>query len=121
MPDDKDKLSESLQSEFARMQDLETGLDQAFGSLQPPYGADQRLMSALQEAQAFQESDLTLDKELAGPYSFEQAAAQQQAHQDSDTDLLAAGLEEGPVEPIESIDQEAQTDDADGDKDTHGD
>lgn len=106
MTDDKqDKLARGLRKELTEAEALERDLDRLFESLQPPYGAQDRLMAQLQ-APAFSESELMLDSEpIDGPYSFEQALAEQQAQLDADqadqaagSDLLAAGLEEEPIE-----------------------
>lgn len=115
MTDDKqDKLARGLRKELTEAEALERDLDRLFESLQPPYGAQDRLMAQLQPP-AFSERDLVLDREpIDGPYSFEQALAEQQAQLDADqadqaagSDLLAAGLEE---EPIEEPDEPAQSD-----------
>lgn len=112
MTDDKqDKLARGLRKELTEAEALERDLDRLFESLQPPYGAQDRLMALLQPP-AFSESDLVLDREpIDGPYSFEQALAEQQAQLDADqaagSDLLAAGLEE---EPIEESDEPTESD-----------
>jgi hypothetical protein len=106
MTDDKqDKLARGIRKELTEAEALERDLDRLFGSLQPPYGAQDRLMAQLQQP-AFSERDLVLDREpIEGPYSFEQALAEQealreaeQADQVAGSDLLAAGLEEEPIE-----------------------
>lgn len=112
MTDDKqDKLARGLRKELTEAEALERDLDRLFESLQPPYGAQDRLMAQLQPP-AFSERDLVLDREpIDGPYSFEQALAEQQAQLDVDqaagSDLLAAGLEE---EPIEEPDEPTESD-----------
>ncbi|MFI4860901.1 MAG: hypothetical protein ACIAXF_09500 [Phycisphaerales bacterium JB063] len=114
----KTKLAKGLRKELTEAEALERDLDRLFASLQPPYGAqnrlENRLMAILDPAQAFDESDLVLDGGAdQGPYSFEQALAQQQA-QDAETgsDLLAAGLEEEPIEETDAqVQPDAQNDD----------
>lgn len=107
MTDDKqDKLARGLRKELTEAEHLEQGLDRLFESLQPPYGAQDRLLANLLQPDppaAFDESDLVLDGGVSdGPYSFEAALARQQAEQEADeaagSDLLAAGLEEEPID-----------------------
>ena len=118
MTDDKKaKLARGLRRELTEAQCLEQDLDRLFGALQPPYGAQDRLQAILDPAQAFSEQDLVLDGGLPdGPYSFEDALAQQEAANDSETgsDLLAAGLEEEPIE--EKIDEPVQPEHTDDNK-----
>ena len=89
-----DQPMDNLARELREAEKLEKGLTRSFSALQPPYGASQRLLAKLGD-HAFHESQLTLDD--AGPYSFEKAFAQAQADE-AGTDLLAAGLEEQPLD-----------------------
>ena len=96
-----DQPKNNLKRELREAEKVETGLTQLFASLQPPAGAAQRLQARLG---GFHESQLTLDD--SGPYSFEEAAAMAELDA-ADSDLLAAGLEEEPVEDDEDeIDQD---------------
>lgn len=101
-----DQTNNPIDHELREAEALEGGLTRLFASLQPPYGAAQRLLAKLEGA--FHESQLTLDD--AGPYSFEQAAAlmgTDQAEADKlIPDLLAAGLEEQPIDEDELDDEE---------------
>jgi len=112
--DKKQKLARGIRKELTEAQALEQDLDRLFGALQPPYGAQDRLQAILDPAQAFSEQDLVLDGGLPdGPYSFEDALAQQEAANDSETgsDLLAAGLEEEPIdEPVQPDSDDDGTD-----------
>lgn len=85
---DKKNLAKKLREAEA----IESSLTRLFGSLQPPFAASDRLQAKLDNQ--FHESQLTLND--TGPYSFEQAM--QDAQQDTESDLLAAGLEEEPIE-----------------------
>lgn len=90
--------TDSLARELREAEALEAGLAKVFASVQPPAGAVERLLARLAEL-PFHESQLTLDD--AEPYSFEQALrAQTQPSEPSHegTDLLAAGLEEEPID-----------------------
>lgn len=111
--DKKDKLALGLRKELTEAQCLEQDLDRLFGSLQPPYGAQDRLQAILAPTQAFSEQDLVLDGGLPdGPYSFEDALAQQDlADAEAGSDLLAAGLEEEPIdEPVQPDSDDDGTD-----------
>lgn len=88
-----------LAQELREAEAFEAALTRLFASLQPPYGAKERLLARLTDC--FHESQLTLHD--TGPYSFEQHAAQ--AEQEQTTDLLAAGLEEENPEEDETPDQ----------------
>lgn len=91
-------------SELRQAEALEAGLTRAFASLQPPSGAIERLLAKLAELE-FNESQLTLDQN--DPYNFEQALlAQQQDAEYEGSDLLAAGLEEEPIDESEFDDEE---------------
>ena len=92
-----DQKKNNLKRELKEAEKLESGLTHLFGSLQPPMGAAQRLQAKLVGG-AFHESELTLDD--TGPFSFEQAAAAAERDEQG-SDLLAAGLEEEPVEDEE--------------------
>lgn len=89
-----------LGKELKEAEKVESSLTRLFASLQPPFGAKDRLLAKL--ADGFHESQLTLDE--AGPYSFEQAARLAQADREAGSDLLAAGLEEEPIE--DELDEE---------------
>jgi len=113
--DKKQKLARGIRKELTEAQALEQDLDRLFGSLQPPYGAQDRLQAKIDPAQAFSEQDLVLDAGLPdGPYSFEEALAQQQADDEAGSDLLAAGLEEEPID--EKNDDPVQPDPDDSNK-----
>ncbi|XAL98930.1 hypothetical protein OT109_15250 [Phycisphaeraceae bacterium D3-23] len=119
--DPKTKLAKGLRKELIEAEALERDLDRLYATLQPPYGAqnrlENRLMAILDQGEAFSESDLVLDGGAeTGPYSFEEALAQQQADDDAGSDLLAAGLEEGPIEdPSEEKEKSVQPDAEDDD------
>lgn len=91
----------NLARELHEAETLESALTQVFAMLEPPQGAKQRLLAVL-EADGFHESQLTLD--AGEPYSFEEALIAQQY---VGTDLLAAGLEEEPIDEDEFDDEEA--------------
>lgn len=112
--DKKGKLAKGLRNELTEAEALERDLDRLFESLKPPYGAQDRLMARLEQPKAFTEQDLILDGGvIEGPYSFEQALADQQAADEvKGNDLLAAGLEEEPIE--EKKHDSVQPDDEDG-------
>ena len=82
-----------IENELREQEVVQTSLTQFFASLQPPFGAQSRLLAKLDNS--FHESQLTLDD--AGPYSFEEAAAMAQLDE-ATSDLLAAGLEEEEIE-----------------------
>ena len=88
--------------ELREAEALESALTRLFASLQPPYGAAQRLLAKIDGA--FHESQLTLDDD--GPFSFEQAAAERDAA--SGSDLLAAGLEESEIDPVQDDESDEQ-------------
>lgn len=100
MTDPTHNLPQSLRRELLAAERLETGLTTLLSRLQPPYGAAQRLLAKLQPA--FHERELMLDApgiDAPGmdhaPINFERAVAAMQAeHDQAETDLLAAGLEE---------------------------
>lgn len=94
-----DQKHNPLDRELREQEITETGLTRVFASIVPPTGAKERLLSKLDNA--FTESMLTLDD--GGPYSFEQAAAMAQIDE-ATTDLLAAGLEEEPID--DELDEE---------------
>lgn len=101
---DQDK--HNIARELREAEQVESALGRFFSSLQPPFCAAQRLLAKLEAG--FHESQLTLDD--AGPFSFEQAAAQQ--HQDAQmSDLLAAGLEEEAIDDADEIDEEVENKD----------
>lgn len=98
-------ITNDLGRELREAEKLEKGLSRMFESLQPPFASAQSLLAQLGDG-GFHESQLTLDD--AGPYSFEEAAAQAQVKsQDkaAGSDLLAAGLEEQAIEDGESEDE----------------
>ncbi len=87
-----DQTQNNIARELRESEILEAGLSRLLGTIVPPMGATDRLMSRLSEA-SFHESQLTLDD--AGPYSFEEAA--KAAELFAGSDLLAAGLEEEEI------------------------
>jgi len=89
-----DHGNNDLVNELKEAEKVESTLTRLFASLQPPFGAKDRLLAKLSDG--FHESQLTLDD--AGPYSFAEAARLAQADQHAGSDLLAAGLEEEPIE-----------------------
>ena len=95
-----DQKHNKIETELREQEVTERGLTAFFASIVPPFGAKERLLVALDNA--FTESMLTLDDH--GPYSFEQAAAMAQIDEVT-TDLLAAGLEEGPIDE-DGLDEE---------------
>lgn len=95
-----DQQDNSIEQELREQEAMENGLARFFETLAPPAGAKARLLSKLENA--FTESMLTLDDQ--GPFSFEQAAAMAQID-DVTTDLLAAGLEEEPIDDDEFDDE----------------
>lgn len=95
-----DQDQNHLDHELRQQEATETGLTGFFATLEPPYGARQRLLAKLDGV--FHESQLTLND--AGPYSFADHAALTDADADV-PDLLAAGLEEEPVDEDE-LDEE---------------
>ncbi|MEM9416506.1 MAG: hypothetical protein AAGA29_13675 [Planctomycetota bacterium] len=117
--DPKNKLAKGLRKELTEAEALERGLDRLYASLQPPFGAENRLndrlMAITDPAQAFDESELVLDGgPQTGPYSFEEALAQQRTDDaEAGSDLLAAGLEEGPIEEQTEENQKSLQPDAD--------
>lgn len=94
-----DQNKNPIEHELREQEATEAGLTRCFETIAPPAGAKARLLSKLDSA--FTESMLTLDDN--GPYSFEEAAAMAQIDE-ATTDLLAAGLEEEPLD--EAIDEE---------------
>lgn len=88
-----DQQNNSIERELREQEATESGLTRFFETLAPPAGAQARLLAKLDNA--FTESMLTLDDQ--GPFSFEQAAAMAQIDEVT-TDLLAAGLEEEPID-----------------------
>lgn len=94
-----DQRHNPIDRELREQESTEAGLTRLFASIVPPAGARERLLGKLDSA--FHESMLTLDD--AGPFSFEDAAALAQIDEVS-TDLLAAGLEEEPID--EELDEE---------------
>lgn len=88
-----DQPTNPIERELREQEATEKALSLYFDTVTPPAGARRRLLAQLDSA--FHESMLTLDD--GGPYSFEEAAAMAQID-DVTTDLLAAGLEEGPVD-----------------------
>lgn len=95
-----DQRHNPIDRELREQEATETGLTLFFASIVPPHGAKERLLAKLDNT--FHESMLTLDD--GGPYSFEEAAALAQIDEVT-TDLLAAGLEEGPVDE-DGLDEE---------------
>ena len=91
-----DQTNNPLDRELREQEATEAGLTQIFASIVPPAGAKARLLGKLDNA--FTESMLTLDD--GGPFSFEEAAALAQIDEVT-TDLLAAGLEEEPIDDDE--------------------
>lgn len=89
-----------IEGELREQEATESGLTALFTSIVPPTGAKARLLGKLENA--FTESMLTLDN--AGPFSFEEAAALAQIDEVT-TDLLAAGLEEEPIDD-DDVDEE---------------
>jgi len=110
MKEDLDKLSSDLRKQLQGLESLERLLDSAYGGLEPPAGAVEQLLGQLAGAvaeseSAFSEADLMLDQAAdTGPINFEQAVARMQSEDTDDhgSDLLAAGLEEEPVQPEDS-------------------
>ncbi|MEM9021207.1 MAG: hypothetical protein AAGC44_11625 [Planctomycetota bacterium] len=100
-PHKPQNLPESLRRELLAAERLESGLTALLSRLEPPYGAIERLLAKIQPS--FHEHDLMLDGGYDQPINFQQAIAAMQADQDTD-DLLAAGLEEEPLD--ESIEEE---------------
>lgn len=98
-----DQDPNNIARQLREAESLEAALTRLFAALTPPFGAAQRLLAKLDGA--FHESQLTLDD--AGPYSFEQAAALAQFDADM-PDLLAAGLEEEPIDEDELDDGEEE-------------
>lgn len=96
-----DQNTNPLDRELREQEATEASLTQIFASIVPPAGAKERLLGKLECA--FTESMLTLDDD--GPYSFEEAAAMAQIDEVT-TDLLAAGLEEGPIDEDDLDDEE---------------
>lgn len=96
-----DQQPNPIDRELREQVATERGLTVLFASIVPPFGAQQRLLAKLDNA--FHESMLTLDDH--GPYSFEEAAAMAQIDEVT-TDLLAAGLEEEPIDE-DDFDDEA--------------
>jgi len=93
--------SENLARALREAEALEAGLAKVFASIEPAAGAAERLLARLAEL-PFHESQLTLDD--AEPYSFEQALraqTQPSAPSHEGSDLLAAGLEEQPIDEAE--------------------
>ncbi|MEM6260441.1 MAG: hypothetical protein AAGI37_19375 [Planctomycetota bacterium] len=88
-----DQQHNPIERELREQETTELCLTSFFASIVPPTGARERLLAKLENA--FHESMLTLDD--GGPYSFEEAAALAQID-DVSTDLLAAGLEEEPID-----------------------
>ncbi|MBX2850546.1 MAG: hypothetical protein KTR15_02225 [Phycisphaeraceae bacterium] len=88
-----DQRHNPIDRELREQEATESGLTLFFASLVPPFGAKERLLDKLDNT--FHESMLTLDDQ--GPYSFEEAAAMAQIDEVT-TDLLAAGLEEEPID-----------------------
>jgi hypothetical protein len=88
-----DQRHNPIDRELREQEAAESGLTLFFASIVPPHGAKERLLAKLDNT--FHESMLTLDDQ--GPYSFEEAAAMAQIDEVT-TDLLAAGLEEGPID-----------------------
>lgn len=97
-----DQRNNPIDRELREQEATEKGLTRFFAAIVPPAGAKERLLGKLDSA--FHESMLTLDE--AGPYSFAQAAAMAQ-RDDATTDLLAAGLEEEPIDEAELDDDQA--------------
>lgn len=95
-----DQNTNPLDRELREQESTERGLTAIFASIIPPAGAKERLLGKLDNT--FTESMLTLDD--GGPYSFEEAAALAQIDEVT-TDLLAAGLEEGPIDD-DDLDQD---------------
>lgn len=95
-----DQQPNPIERELREQEATESGLTLFFASLVPPFGARERLLAKLDNA--FHESMLTLDD--GGPFSFEDAAAMAQID-DVTTDLLAAGLEEEPIDEDEFDDE----------------
>lgn len=94
-----DQQNNPIERELREQEATENGLTRFFETIVPPAGAKARLLARLDSA--FHESMLTLDD--AGPYSFEEAAALAQIDE-ATTDLLAAGLEEEPID--DELDEE---------------
>ena len=96
---DRPRKTNSIARELIEAEALEALLSSAFASLQPPVGATQRLLAKL-DSDSFHESQLTLDADA--PYSFEEALQNQALAQPYEgSDLLAAGLEEEPIDEDE--------------------
>jgi len=94
-----DQRDNSIERELREQEATENGLTRLFETIVPPAGARERLLAKLDNA--FTESMLTLDDR--GPYSFEEAAAMAQIDE-ATTDLLAAGLQEEPID--DELDEE---------------
>ncbi|MFK7789326.1 MAG: hypothetical protein AB8C95_07550 [Phycisphaeraceae bacterium] len=88
-----DQRNNPIERELRDQEATEAGLTRFFETLAPPAGAKTRLLSKLDNA--FHESMLTLDD--GGPFSFAEAAALAQIDE-ATTDLLAAGLQEEPID-----------------------
>ena len=95
-----DQNKNPIDRELREQEATECGLTLFFASIVPPFGAKERLLDTLDNA--FTASMLTLDDQ--GPYSFEHAAAMAQIDE-ATTDLLAAGLEEEPIDD-DDVDEE---------------
>ena len=95
-----DQNTNPIERELREQEATETGLTAFFASIVPPAGAKARLLGELENAVT--ESMLTLDD--GGPFSFEEAAAMAQIDEGT-TDLLAAGLEEEPIDD-DDVDEE---------------
>ncbi|MGB1124066.1 MAG: hypothetical protein ACPG4Q_02575 [Phycisphaeraceae bacterium] len=95
-----DQNNNPIERELREQEVTESGLTRFFETIAPPAGAKARLMARLEDA--FTASMLTLDDQ--GPYSFEEAAAMAQIDEVT-TDLLAAGLEEEPIDD-DDVDEE---------------
>lgn len=95
-----DQNNNPIERELREQEAAESGLTAFFASIVPLAGAKTRLLETLDIA--LTESMLTLDD--AGPYSFEEAATLAQIDEVT-TDLLAAGLEEEPIDDDDVDDQ----------------
>lgn len=96
-----DQNPNDIANELRQAEQMESALTRLFSSLQPPHGAADRLLAKLEGT--FHESELTLDD--SGPYSFQEAAAMAEFDAKA-SDLLAAGLEEEPVDEDALDDEE---------------
>lgn len=96
-----DHRNNPIERELREQEVTEAGLTRLFETVVPPAGAHARLLAKLDNA--FHESMLTLDD--GGPFSFAEAAAMSQID-DATTDLLAAGLEEEPIDDLDDDEEE---------------